>query len=238
MLQRIDGLRGGARDDVLGGGRDDELNGRHGNDRLFGGARSDILNGEVGDDILNGGAGWDTLNGGAGADDLAGSAGYGILSGGTGRDTLRGDAGHDVFVFSTGFGVDRIVDFNAIESREKFDLRGLGAVTGFGDLRSNHLSQQGNDAIITTGTDSLIPEGARIADSISPTSCSKCWPQAQKVDATLNRRLHALLLEACIRHCASGLATCTPFPKESLWTPPLTPPKTPTPIGQAFPVPG
>ncbi len=79
-----------------------------GNDSLALGNGADVLWGNAGSDRLNGGGGQDQLDGGAGND---------TLRGGLGTDTVKGGAGADIFVFasvaeaSTGFGDDRITDF-------------------------------------------------------------------------------------------------------------------------------
>jgi Ca2+-binding RTX toxin-like protein len=68
----VEGLAGGAGNDVLNGGT--------GTNYLSGGAGADLLDGAQGDDVLDGGTGDDTLTGGAGLD---------VLDGGAGTDALR-----------------------------------------------------------------------------------------------------------------------------------------------------
>ena len=67
-----------------------------------GNAAGNRLVGNAGNNLLTGRGGNDTIVGGLGAD---------TLTGGLGNDVLTGEAGSDTFVFSTGLGSDRIVDF-------------------------------------------------------------------------------------------------------------------------------
>ncbi len=101
---------------------------------------SQIIHALGGDDILFGGLGADLLNGGYG------------------DDTLTGNGGADVFVFQdgyydtqtdtpTGFGADTVTDFVAGE--DYLDLRYVTSIADFADLKANHLSQSGNDTVIT-----------------------------------------------------------------------------------------
>ncbi|MEB2328388.1 MAG: type I secretion C-terminal target domain-containing protein, partial [Pseudomonas sp.] len=75
----IEGLAGGAGDDVLTGNTlDNYLAGGAGSDTLVGGEGDDVLDGGIGADILQGGIGDDVLIGGAGADALEGGSGMDI----------------------------------------------------------------------------------------------------------------------------------------------------------------
>jgi hypothetical protein len=170
-------------DTIAGLGGDDSINGGGGRDRLSGDAGNDTLNGDFGADTLNGGDGNDLLRGGGGNDRLSGGNGRDVLRGGTGNDRLFGDAGNDrlfgdsgsdtlngsagndtliggagadVFVFGKGFGADRIVDFQTGLAGEVIDLSAVRGIAGFADLRKNHLSQVGDDAVITVGDNSIV----------------------------------------------------------------------------------
>ena len=61
----------------------------------------DNITGSANDDIINAGAGADIVDGGEGDDEITGGAGDDTLSGGTGENT---------FIFSSGDGVDHILD--------------------------------------------------------------------------------------------------------------------------------
>ncbi|MEP5081341.1 MAG: pre-peptidase C-terminal domain-containing protein [Tateyamaria sp.] len=143
-----DTLNGGNDADVLNGGNNaDVLNGGNGADTLNGNGGADTLNGNAGADTLNGNAGNDTLNGNGGADTLNGGNDADVLNGGIGNDVLTGGDGNDVFIFEDGFGNDTIVDF-AASNAEGIDLSAVSAIINFNDLRTNHLTQVGNDAVI------------------------------------------------------------------------------------------
>lgn len=115
---------GTGNDRLLGGAGNDTLSGGSGNDRLYGEADHDRLLGDAGVDFIYGGAGNDKLYGGDGNDSLWGDAGNDLLFGGAGADRLQGGLGNDIlsggsgadrFVFSKGFGADRISDFKLAE---------------------------------------------------------------------------------------------------------------------------
>ncbi|HEV3002682.1 MAG TPA: calcium-binding protein [Solirubrobacteraceae bacterium] len=97
----FEGLRGGARPDLLagdsrpnvidGGSGADGIAGRGGGDVLGGGAGRDTIDGGAGDDaIAGGGAAGDVLRGGPGDDQLDASGG-GLADGGPGDDRVRVD---------------------------------------------------------------------------------------------------------------------------------------------------
>lgn len=92
----------GGRDIIRARGGNDVAEGLGGNDRILGGAGQDRVLGGTGQDHLSGNRGRDSLYGGQGNDRLVGGAGH---------DQLTGGAGSDRFVFSTGAGRDRIMDF-------------------------------------------------------------------------------------------------------------------------------
>ncbi len=125
-----DRLYGNSGDDRLyGGGGADSLRGGRGNDRLKGGTSSDDLRGDSGRDTLIGGTKGDTLRGGSSADVLWGNLGQDRLFGQNGHDRLIGGAGHDqlwggsgadVFVFNSGHGRDRVMDFE--QGRDRLSL--------------------------------------------------------------------------------------------------------------------
>lgn len=111
-LDGMDTLDGGAGADLMYGGLgDDSLSGGDDADRLRGNRNNDTLNGGAGSDSLYGGNNDDSLSGNEDRDFLLGEGGNDRLDGGTGNDNLTGGAGADVFVFNTGYGFDRISDF-------------------------------------------------------------------------------------------------------------------------------
>ena len=165
-----DALYGGADDDRLyGGSGRDELHGDAGDDTLYGGEGDDTLYGGAGDDTLHGGTerdllygegGKDTLDGGAGDDWLDGGANDDTLTGGAGDDTLTGGRGNDTFIFASGHGEDRIVDFAS--GSDVIDLSAIVQITGFDDLT---VTAEGGNAVI----DLTAHGGGRITfEGISP----------------------------------------------------------------------
>lgn len=116
-------IHGGNFDDVLvgRGGKDtlygfdgnDILRGAQGSDRMVGGNGSDRINAGSGNDKLFGGKGKDRLKGKDGDDTLKGQKGEDVLIAGAGSDKLFGGEAADAFVFHTGYGNNRIMDFEA-----------------------------------------------------------------------------------------------------------------------------
>ena len=157
---------GGRTSDVLEGdmGRD-ILNGLGGNDVLFGAGGNDTLSGGTGRDQMFGGTGRDRLFGGDGNDQMLGGLGNDVLNGGAGDDVLTGGRGADVFVFQKGGGRDVVRDFDADLAGERIDLRTVSAITGFADLKANHLSSSNGNAVIDLGgTHKVILQGVAVAE--------------------------------------------------------------------------
>jgi Ca2+-binding RTX toxin-like protein len=80
------------------------------NDTLNGTAAGDDMRGLKGQDTLNAAADFDQLNGGRGNDTLNGETESDTLSGDLGDDTLKGGAQDDTYLFTDGWGQDRITD--------------------------------------------------------------------------------------------------------------------------------
>ncbi len=102
----------GVRNRLLGRNGDDEAHGNGGNDVIAGGNGDDTIRGGAGNDVLRGNGDKDRLFGDSGTDNIRGGSGNDVIIGGTGdRDKMWGDGGIDAFVFSVGYGVDIIMDF-------------------------------------------------------------------------------------------------------------------------------
>ena len=140
----------------IGSGDDNLIAGNSGANRLRGLSGNDTMIGEGGDDTLNAGTGDDSLSGGVGNDILLGIDGADTLNGGAGNDKLFGgtDNERDVFLFEDGFGLDLIRDFDIGE--DVIDLAGVSWIEDFADMELNHLTQSGNHARITNGTDEIV----------------------------------------------------------------------------------
>ena len=130
------------------------ITGGSGNDALYGMGGNDQLNGGAGNDTLDGGDGADNLKGGAGSDKLTGGAGNDRLEGGQGDDILTGGTGNDTFVFSAGFGRDRITngfDSNPSGGQDYLDLSALGISAANFASSVTIAGGAGNSTLITLG---------------------------------------------------------------------------------------
>ena len=156
-----DTLYGRADNDTLYGGKGhDTLIGGYGTDSLYGGYGADTLDGGRDNDILFGGYGQDILKGGTNDDRLFGGGGRDTLAGGAGDDTLTGGNGSDKFVFFAG--TDRVTDF---EDVDQIVLRNASTIKGYYDLKTNHMTQSGNDVVIDDGLGNiLILEDTQLSD--------------------------------------------------------------------------
>ena len=95
----------------------------------------------MGRDVLFGNGGKDALSGDGGRDQLNGGGGRDTIDGGRGADQLTGGGGRDFFVFATGSGRDRVLDYQ--DGRDKFMIEAGAA--GFSELTIVDL---GEDALI------------------------------------------------------------------------------------------
>lgn len=120
---------------------------------VWGSRFNDRLDGNFLGNELDGLGGHDRLRGFGGNDRLIGGNGNDTLDGGLGNDLLMGGRGADVFLFSGSFGRDRILDW---DSSDRIDLRGVIGITGFNDLRANHLVQNGDSSVIRVNSSSTI----------------------------------------------------------------------------------
>lgn len=79
-------------------------------DHLYGGGGNDSISGLSGNDVIQAGSGDDSITGDEGNDALYGMAGNDVLVGGRGNDFLAGGAGKDRYEFSSGDGIDEILE--------------------------------------------------------------------------------------------------------------------------------
>ena len=113
-------------------------------------------------DVLTGSTGANTLIGDDGDDTIAGGAGNDVIEGGLSADTLTGGTAGDRFVFSQvgelGWGEDIITDFT--NGQDRIDFRGD---TRIANLDSLTLVQDGSDALLSIGGDSIRLMGVNVA---------------------------------------------------------------------------
>jgi len=90
-----------------------------------------------------------------------GGDGNDTLTGGAGDDTLIGGLGADTFVFNTGFGDDRITDFDVTQDLLEIRLSMLNATPANGaSVLADYGSVSGNDTVLDFGGgDSVVIEG-------------------------------------------------------------------------------
>ncbi|MDD5385113.1 MAG: calcium-binding protein [Gallionella sp.] len=96
--------------------------------------------------FMLGGVGADALVGGTGSDLLIGNAGDDLLQGGGGNDTMLGGSGNDAYVYTTGDGLDTILDTGG-QNTLAVDGNVLAGGDQYGDTRvhrdtSGHLYVQ------------------------------------------------------------------------------------------------
>jgi VCBS repeat-containing protein len=117
---------------------------------MRGGNFADNLSGGDGNDLLIGGSGNDVLSGGNQNDEIYGGAGIDKIVGGAGNDTMSGGAGNDTFSFASGFGNDKIMDFDAGPpgGQDLIDLRQLG-ITDAAFAAHVTITDVGADVLIT-----------------------------------------------------------------------------------------
>jgi Ca2+-binding RTX toxin-like protein len=185
---------GGNANDVLDGGLGiDRLEGGRGNDTYYVNVANDVVvenfnagidtvfsasSYTLGNNVENlsyTGAGVTTLTGnglanvltgGTGVDTLRGLEGNDTLIGGAGNDVLTGGTGNDIFVFQSGFGVDRITDFDALSQggQDLLDISGFAGINA-GNFASQVLitgAANGSTTSVTIGLDSITLTGVNI----------------------------------------------------------------------------
>jgi Ca2+-binding RTX toxin-like protein len=133
----------------------DRMFGSDAGELLIGLQGNNLINGRGGDDILRGGGGRDRIVGGDGADQLNGEGERDVLVGDAGNDRLTGGAAPDTFVFSSGDGSDRILDFQDGADRIRIE----SGADDFGDLTLR--ARQGNTVVTFDDVRIVIEDVAR-----------------------------------------------------------------------------
>jgi Ca2+-binding RTX toxin-like protein len=107
--------------------------------------------------FLLGGNGSDTLTGGTGADLLIGNGGVDTLTGGQGNDILLGGKGNDTYRYTTGDGLDTILD---VEGQNTLQIDGQALTGGaqYGDALV-HRSSDGKHLYVQADANTLLIDG-------------------------------------------------------------------------------
>jgi hypothetical protein len=92
---------------------------------------------------------------------LTGNAGDNRIDGGLGMDMLIGRQGADTFVFKTGYGQDTIKDFK--DGTDRIDVSDWAGMDNIKDIKQQ-LTVDGDNLVLTVGTDELVLEGVSKAD--------------------------------------------------------------------------
>ena len=138
------------------------INGNDLDNDIFGGRGRDVLLGRDGRDYLNGNDGDDRLKGGQGGDVLNGGAGTDRLKGGAGRDKLIGGDGNDVFIFKSGWGEDRVRDFENNVDRLRIDRSLAGDDLSKAEILDAHASDTEKGVLFDFGDDTLLVVGVSL----------------------------------------------------------------------------
>jgi Ca2+-binding RTX toxin-like protein len=104
------------------------------------------------------------LYGNDGNNTLLGNAGNDRLIGGRGDDRLTGGKDTDTFVFATGSGHDTITDY--VGNTDRIDFSDMEGITGFADMKRDHLSVINGSVIITDGADQITLLGVDKAELV------------------------------------------------------------------------
>jgi Ca2+-binding RTX toxin-like protein len=182
---------GGIANDVLDGGLGvDRLEGGQGNDTYYVNVATDVVvenfnagtdtvfatsNYTLGNNVenlsyagatgatLTGNGLANVLTGGAGVDTLRGLDGNDRLAGGAGNDVLTGGTGTDIFVFQSGFGADRITDFDALVQggQDLLDISGYAGINAGNFASQVQITSLGAGAstLVSIGLDSITLTG-------------------------------------------------------------------------------
>jgi len=122
----------------------------------------------AGNDLILGSLGRDLLRGQEGDDRISGGKGQDYIIGGQGDDTLQGGGQRDTFVFVSGDGIDRIVDFDA-RGRNK-DVLTLGNFDDIQKFEQVDLKERHGNVIIEMGSEQRITLINVDLDELSPSN--------------------------------------------------------------------
>ena len=120
--------------------------------------------------FMLGGNGTDALIGGTGADLLVGNAGVDTLKGGKGNDTLLGGADNDTYVYTTGDGLDTILDSDGKGSIFMDDVTLTGGAQ-YGDAKV-HRSADGKHLYVQADDKTLVIDGNIIVNGYASSSAA------------------------------------------------------------------
>lgn len=120
---------------------------------------SDVISGTSSNDRLDGTRQDDVIDAGAGNDRVWAGRGDDTVTGGSGNDVMEGGSGEDIFVFSAGFGDDKIRDFDANPNggQDLLDISDLG-ITSANFATSVQIKDLGRDTLVIIGTESILLE--------------------------------------------------------------------------------
>ncbi|CRL52612.1 polyurethane esterase [Pseudomonas sp. URMO17WK12:I11] len=127
-------------------------------------AYASSVKGGGGADTLKAQATGDWLFGLDGNDHLIGGKGNDVFVGGAGNDVMESGGGVDTFLFSSSFGQDRVVGYQA---NDKLVFLGVQGVVANDDFRA-HATAVGHDTVLTFGGDSVTLVGVGL-DSLAGT---------------------------------------------------------------------
>jgi Ca2+-binding RTX toxin-like protein len=115
--------------------------------------------------LITGNSGMNVLSGLDGNDTLIANQGNDSLIGGAGNDTMTGGTGNDIFVFGSGFGQDRITDFDANPAggQDRLDISALGITAGNFGANVSVSAIVGGGTLIGIGADSITLVGVNSA---------------------------------------------------------------------------
>ena len=164
-------ISGGNGDDIILAGKGAlTSNAGNGNDYIKGGIAADNLIGGFGNDVVFGGAGNDVINGADGADWLYGEVGNDTITGGSGNDVLQGGEGNDTYVFSAGFGYDKVEDHVHTNDENTTGTLQTNTVRFQGlNIRDFSFAKMGNDLLVShnNGADKVLIKNYYLSNGLA-----------------------------------------------------------------------